>query len=369
MRKKEILNLIEHNQIIKRHNNLLSIIKDEYYKNRFLDKKYWFPDIEQLKEEFSILGKEISQSLEETIVSKKYIQSNCCHHEVRLEHYGLFCSNYECVFCGKNIVGDNCINWEYSTNRNKHCVSLVAKYQNDDDYGYISKGYTNEDIYEIIINILKDKEIEEEVDLIQEFKKLNLLNCTINEDKKVEENYILIISGSNQQYIDKESYIYKKGLNIGVDFLKYFIGLLNTKVELIDNNVLKELEEQNKYIKCTKYETLEELEKIIINQKEIPFKIIIDISELFEYKINDNEILKLPYNLNLHEYFPNTHIIRITNLSTKTLGELSSFLQDKENTYAYNQNQYYHFDNETLIENNLENTCLKIKKLLKRNNN
>ena len=361
MIKKDILKLIEHSKRVINNSNQLSLIKD-----KILERNYWFPNIEELQEEFNILEKELNETLDKTIKSEQYIQNNCHNHEIRLEHYGLFCSDYKCIFCGKNIRGDNCVNWEYSTNRNKYCVSLVAKYQEDDDYGYIKKGYTNEEVYEIITNILKDKLDDEEIDLIQEFKKLNLPNCKINEDKKVNENYILIISGSNKQYIDEESYIHKIGLNIGIDFLKYFKDLLNTKVELIDNSEIlvqeKEIKE-NQYLKLTKYDTLAELKEIISKQKEIPFKIIIDISELYEYKIENNIISKESYELNLANIFPNTQIIKITNLTKNSLKELSQYL--KTNTYVYQQNKYYYQENDEIKSSNLENTCVKIKKLLK----
>ena len=49
----------------------------------------------------------------------------------------------------------------------------------------------------------------------------------------------MIIGGSNKQFVDDESYLYKKGLRVGIDFVKYFSGLLNTKVELIDGYKLQ----------------------------------------------------------------------------------------------------------------------------------
>lgn len=371
MKKIEILNLIEANEIINQNNKLLSIIKDKE-----LNQEYWFPNIEELKEEFNILKEEVEEALLEKTKCRELIQNSNCNHEVRLEHYGLFCSHYKCIFCGKSIIGNNCVNWEYSINRNKYCVSLVSKYQDDEDYGYISKGYSLEQVYEIIKNILKNKKDDEEVDLIQEFKKLNLTNCTVNEDKKVSENYILIISGSNKQFIDNESYIHKKGLTIGLDFVQSFSCLLNTKVELIDNIEISEKENFKTYfpkeehnLKFTCYDTINKLEKIISEQKEIPFKIIIDISELYEYKTDNNVISKQQYKLNLNEYFPNSHIIRIDNLSNKSIKELSMYLtnlQSYDNLHAYQNNRYYYIDNNEIKYNDLENTFIKIKKLLRK---
>lgn len=318
MKKSEILELIEVNKIIKNNSDLLSITKERENSRFQKDKKYWFPNIEELKEEFNILSIEVQEALNEVDVCKQYIQNSNCNHDVRLEHYGLFGSNSKCIFCGKSIESDICCNFEYSINRNKYCASLVAKYQDDDDYGYVSDGYTNEQIYEVILNLLKDKDMDEEVDLVQEFKKLDLHNCKINDEKKVNENYILIIGGTNKKYIDKDTYIVSENSNTSSEYVKCFSQLLNTRVELIDNietleNIeLKKMFNDNyRYLKFASYKTKEELEKELLRQKDIPFKVIIDLSNLYEYKISNDVVTKEKVELNLSEYFPNSHIVKI----------------------------------------------------------
>lgn len=366
MKTHEILKLIEVNKLINKNKPLLSIKIDE---------RNWLKSIEDLKEEYTVLCQEIQDAIDETNSCKEYIQNSDCNHDIRLQHYGLFSNNSICIFCGKSIIGDNCVNWEYSTNRNKYCVDLIAKYQEDEDYYYVPDGYTNDQVYEMIINILKDKKEDEEVDLIKEFKKLNLPNCKINEEKKIPENYILVIGGSNKQFIDNETYLYKNSLKISIDFITYFSELLNTKIELIDNSEILDKEDLKKYfpkenynLKFTDYDTIEDLEKILLQQKDIPFKIIIDLSELYKYKINNNGISKELYDLKLNEYFPNSHLIRISNLSKRKLEELSEYLnsiQTTENLYAYQNKKYYYLENNELKSDNLENTCKKVKRLLK----
>ena len=326
MKKSEILKLIEVNKIIKNNSEILSITKERENSRFQKDKKYWFPDIEELKEEFDTLREEVQEALEEVEVCKNYIQNCNCNHDVRLEHYGLFSNSSKCIFCSQYIEGDNCCNFEYSINRNKYCVTLVAKYQDDDDYGYVSDGYTNEQVYEIIINILKDKELDEEVELVQEFKKLNLHNCKINDEKKVNENYILIIGGTNKKFIDKDTYIVSENSNISAEYVKYFSGLLNTRVKLIDNietlrnNEFKKMFDDNYlYLKFTDYKTKEELEEKLIRQKDIPFKVIIDLSNLYEYKISNDAVTKEKVELNLSKWFPNSHIVKINDVPTNKL--------------------------------------------------
>jgi len=375
MKKREILALIEANRTINKNDSILSITRDDRFSS-LIDRKYWFPDIEELKDEFNILGEEVQEALDETNNCKEYIKNSGCSHEIRLQHYGFIVSHSNCVLCGRSYISDNCRNWEYSINRNKYCVNLIAKYQDDEDCDYVPDGYTNEEVYEIIINILKDKEDDEEIDLVQEFKKLNLPNSEVNEEKRVIENYILIIGGSNKQFIDSESYLYKNGLKIGLEFVKYFSALLNTKVELIDNSEILESKDLNKYfpkenykLKFTSYKTIDDLEKELLKQKEIPFKIIIDLSELYEYKISGDVITKEVYSLKLSEIFSNSHIIRINNLSKKGLEELSEYLKcigACDNIYAYQKDKYYYLENDEIKSDNLENTCSKIKKLLKK---
>lgn len=362
MKKIEIMKLIEANRIIDNNKKLL-----------LLNDKYSFPKIKELDKEFDILREEIEYAICKTSECKKYIQNSNCNHQVRLEHYGLFCDSYKCVFCGKYISGNNCTNWEYSINRNKYCVDLVAKYQDDEDYGYVSNGYTKEQVYSIIVDILKNKKDDEDIDLIKEFKTLNLLKSKINEEKKVLENYILIINGSNKHYIDSESYLYKNGTKLGLDFIKYFSGILNAKVELIDNNEVLLSEEFKKYfpsnnynLKFTKYDTINELENILKNQKDISFKLIIDLSDLYKYNIENSIITKENYKLNISDYFPNSQIIKIGNLSKKSLKELTDYLHNFDNHYAYQNETYYCLEDNDIKSMDLESACNKMKRLLKK---
>jgi len=370
MKKREIIDLIQANYKIINNKTILTIA------NPSLNEQFWFPDVQELKEEFQILKKEIKEAQKETNDGKETIKACTCTHQIRLEHYGLFHNHSHCVLCDTSIPSDNLVNWEYSMNRNKYCVDLIAKYQEDEDYWYVKDGYTKEQIFEIILNILKNKNNEDEIDLVQEFKKLNLDNCKINEEKKKNEHYILIISGTNKKYIDKDTYIAKKGLRIGIDFFKYFTELINTKVELIENNEFEESNEfkslfrSNNYnLKFTSYDTIEQLNKVLDKQKDIPFKIIIDLSNLYEYNIQETSISETPVHLNLNNFFPNSRIIKIEDLSKQTLEQLSHFLktnQENQNLYAYKNDNYYYIDNGEIKSNNLENTCNKVKCLLRK---
>ena len=365
MTKKEIINIISANKVIKQNELLLSLTRNKNFNNIRLDKEYWFPQIEELTEEFKILEKEVQEALDESEECTKLIKSCNCPHHIRLKHYGVFGSHSTCVLCSESIVSDNCINWEYSVNRNKYCVDLIAKYQDDDDYGDIESGYTKEELYEIIIKILEQKDDDEEVDLVQEFKKINLKNCIITEKPIVKEKYILIINGTNKQFIDEESYIYKKTLNLGIEFLKYFSALLGTKVELLDSEKQNDELFKNYNNQFIQYKTLDELNDILSRQQNIPFEIIIDISEQYEYFIENDKINKKELDLNLEELFPNSKIIRIKNLSNKRKEEILNYLKSQLIiTYAYQNKQYHSLENNKLKSVDFDTTCRTLKRML-----
>lgn len=365
MKKIEIINLIRANRIIDKNSKLLSITRDKRFPNIKIDIEYWFPDIEELKGEFEILKKEVLDVQKESNECKQIIQKSKCNHEVRLKHFGLFGSHSNCIFCNKTIMGDNCVNWEYSVNRNNYCVDFIAKYQDDEDYDYVDYGYTKEEIYSIIENILKDKQDNEEIDLVQEIKKLNKDNCYISQKPIKKETYILILNGTNKYYLDKETYIQNNNrINIAIEVLKYLSNLLNTKVELIDNEKL-EIENSNSNIRTMKYETYEELNKMLLEQQDIPFKIIIDITQLFDYNIENKEIKRKEIVLELEKIYPNSRIIRIGNLSNKRKEEIIEFLKRyTEIVYAYQNKNYYSLQSNELLIQNQDELLLNIKRLL-----
>ena len=181
MKKKEILKLIGMNRIINRNENLLTMTRK---RNISIDIERIFPDIRELKDEFKVLQDELKEALKETEECKNYIKTSDCNHEVRLSYDDRFGGFTVCAFCKEKIPGKGWGNWSLSSNRNKYCVNLYSKHQYEEELDDIP-GYEIEQAYEIVENILKTKEDDEQVDLVQEFKKLNLPYCTINEEKKI----------------------------------------------------------------------------------------------------------------------------------------------------------------------------------------
>ena len=107
-----------------------------------------------------------------------------------------------CLFCGKKIYEESDKRWEESININSRYVSFLYKYDSYND-GYhthhftLKDAYSKADVISLIRNVLLDKEDDEEIDFIEEFSKLDLVNCDIVNKKIKPEYYVLIIGGFN----------------------------------------------------------------------------------------------------------------------------------------------------------------------------
>lgn len=382
MKKKDIIKLINANEVIVRHNKLLSTIRNQYHNTYYYEKEdFWFPNIIELEEYFKVLKKELIQAKNETLESEKVLNETECTHDIRLKYYSPYGNCNKCILCGYKASSDSSIRFRESNYRNKHTVTFDAKYQEGEEPYEIETGKTEEEVIKILLKILKSYEDEDEIDLVEEFDKLNLKNIDINTEKRKQENYILIIGGTNLEYVDKEKDIYltKKPQLTSLDFLKYFITLLNTKVavidrkETLDNNEFKELKKDYGRVCLYDYTTLGYLETSLFQVKDISFKLIIDLSEICDYEIKENEVNIKMHDLNLKERFPNSHIVKISHLTDKkSLEELKKYLITYKNNEelsilhdSSDQKSYYYLEERQVKKKDFEETCNHIKRLLR----
>ena len=110
-----------------------------------------------------ILKKEILERKEKQNKAKEAIKNYECNHEIILKYTGEIglITTYKCALCGKHI--------------NKVDTPFISLIKQDE---YIENGYTEKIIYEIIKFII-DHSNTDKIDLIKEFKYLNLENCKI----------------------------------------------------------------------------------------------------------------------------------------------------------------------------------------------
>ena len=121
-------------------------------------------------------------------------------------------------------------------------------------------------------------------------------------------------------------------------------------------------------MKFYNYNNLNELNSYISNLKSIPFKVIIDLTDLYDYQVNNYMFSSSPYDLNLKELFPHSSIIKVPKLSSKSLQELKEFLLlQKNTTYVNVDKDYYSLNEDEITKTDLEETCQNIKVLLRKN--
>lgn len=337
----------------------------------------WFPKIEGLKEEFEILKREVRDTIAKKNEAKQFLYNEYkCEHPVKISNYVRGLHSYEdtCILCGKSF-------WNSIINKSNDMVSLNDKNKKTAIFigeesviqdGFIFGAeeeyiinYTQEEIIKIILDIL-DKNESEDIDIVEEIRKLNLNKCVINTPHN--KNLILIIIGSNKQYLDKYTYFANRNFIDSQEIIKYFRDLYNTAIEIVgDKESLKKYEEKEDTLILTECDTIQDLERHLKYEEDIPFSLIIDMSSLFTYTIVEDKIKPIRYQVDLKKIFLDIPIINIEDLSKDNLEDLKKFLEnDSSITYACQYNTYYNMQNNELRKLNASNMCNNIKKLIKK---
>lgn len=372
MKKKEILNLL---------NLRTTYINTEVLSNLGTH----FPlNVLELKNEIDILKKEQESAVLLHKESAEEIKKLDCDHEVRLSYSNMFGTNSECVLCGKKINGDNFLNGTIynDVNRNRYYASFRGGY-NDEDEGFIP-GVEESTIHGYILDILKNYNSEDEIDLVQEIKKLNIDDCKNYERPFKKENYILIIGGSSKQYISKDSYISSSKNDLSIELAHYFLGISKTNVELIDSPDIiasKKFQEnfpyQSSNLKFISYENYNELLNEINSLSGFcPFDLIINLANLNKFNISNGNIFQEEIDLKLKKLFPNSFIINMRQMDglsdIEILEKLKQLIREYNLVVGYknkspNNNSFYSFDvNKDNIEDGVQisSLCDNIKRLV-----
>lgn len=312
MTKKEIIYLINLNK--QRSTNYgISLLDD-----------YKFPNIEELKDEFRILIEEKNKrtKLFESHSNELNQLRKKCDHTVRIMYPSGFCTNRICVVCGQSIsTADNGTIYN-DCNRNSYFCEFPGEFSDDD---YSQEGVDIEIIRSYIYKILESKSDDEEVDLLQEMKRLKPDECTFTEKPFIKQHHILIIGGTNTIKLGTKYYATSKGNDISLDLTNYLISIPNVKVELLENPETyktQKFEElfPRKYVninaKFESYATDKELiEQLASLSETCPFDLIVDMSNIFDVEVRDNHIAFEEKKLNLESLFPNSKIVRFENIS------------------------------------------------------
>lgn len=330
MKKREIVNLIELNKMVLEGNKYKKIV---------------IPKFDELNNELDILKGEVEEGIKASEEAKEKIKEYNCDHNVRFSYPGGwgYMRDDECIFCGKKFAADNVHRGDTiyeDINRNRYRVSFTTNYFHDEDF-YCDYAYTEQEVYDLLLNIIEDINDEEEIDFVQLLKNLNIKNCEVDERRKEKTHYILIVSGSNKYSISDRGYITCDRIPLLPDFASLFTSIPNVRIELLDNDeAFKDKKFTDKIdvnkvrnIRCASYETIEELKKEIDNEKDVPFDIIIDMSSLYDYKIDNGKIISEKVDINFKEIFPNSYVIKIDDLGIKGQVEILEILKVKVLSY------------------------------------
>lgn len=378
MTKKEFLDFYYAKKYLKENDKLIALTELRYSSpisgNMIItpiSENKWLPDCEDLKEEFAILKKELKEVWDEANRQKEVINkiTQKCQHEVRREvtesygfGYGKF---YYCVFCDKKISKSPV--WNESININNHVVNLVSDISYDgDDFPYkVEGGYSKNDIYNIINQIIQNLKDDENIDFIKEFAKLNLEKCKITDKKDKKEYYVMIIAGSNKEPM--QDFYLSKDYNLeALDFFKYFSNVMNCKILYISNNLNDEVNkiknDNYNVIEIKKYTSIKDLESILDKYQEIPFNLIVNLSELSTYKVIKNNVKRLIYNLNLQKRFPNATVYNFKEESEQQEKDSHVITYDS----SIFDRKYFVLEDDKYVEQDVNETCCKLKRELKK---
>lgn len=330
MKKREIVNLIEHNK---------KVLKGNKYKEIVI------PKFDELKDELDILKSEVEEGIKTSEESRKKIKEYNCDHSVRFHYpsgWGYMRSD-ECIFCGKGFAPDNVHRGDTiyeDINRNRYCVRFTTNYVYDCDF-YCNNAYSEQEVYDLLLKIIENIDDDEEIDFVQLLKNLNIKDCEVDVRRKENTHYILIISGSNKYSIGDRGYITCDGIPLLPDFARLFASIPNVRIELLDNEQsFKDKKFTDKIdinkvrnIRCVSYETIEEIKKEINNEKNVPFDIIIDMSSLYDYKIDTGKIISEKVDINFKEIFPNSYVIKMDDFGNGEQLEILEILKNKLLSY------------------------------------
>ena len=114
-----------------------------------------------------------------------------------------------------------------------------------------------------------------------------------------------------------------------------------------------------------KYETIEMLKTNLNSLRDIPFKLVLDLSELYNYKIENDGVKVSNYLLDLKNLFPGSVIIRIQGFNiNKSDKEVKEYLLKYRDAIVNRGNSYYYNNSDNIEILDVGNACKQLKRRL-----
>lgn len=322
--------------------------------------KLYANDVDNIKiEQIEILIKkclELKSKLKQQQRSGKeiyaqFLKSNSCNHQVRqlktkIDDDDMFQAKYleyDCVFCGHSISANKSNqDWFYEHYYN-NCVFIEDE---------------NIDIYKLILKILQNKKDDENIDFVEEFKKLNLDSSICKVADKKQQNNIMIIDSIDKDIDDTL---------ILLDYLSKFDGIgvriFSEKIDKKKHTIFNIGYSFPKKMKLkNQYRIVDELKKD--EQNHISYKLIINLADMEEYEVeriippfllphnckNNTYKIEKPDYEKIKEMFPQSTIVNIKEVNKETIESLLMTISELTNC-SLNQDEEY------------DNVSSKVKKL------
>ena len=274
-------------------------------------------------------------------IYEQFLKSNSCNHQVRQlktkiqddDMFPIKYLDYDCVFCEHSIPANKSNkDWFYEHYYN-NCVFIEDE---------------NINVYKLISKILEDKNDNDNINFVEEFKKLNLDSsmCTII-DKKQQNNIMIIDS-------------FDKDMDNTLILLDYLSKIAGIRVRLFSRRIDKQehtifeigysFPEKMKY--QGQYHIVDELRKD--KEEHISYKLIINLSDMEEYEV-ERPISPLAgsklYKKNTYKFekpdfeqikkmFPNSIMINIKEVNKETIESLLTTISELTNCTLSQDEEY-----------------------------
>lgn len=282
------------------------------------------PDIPLIKDELEILKKEITDVVLKKEEAENFLKNECkCNHEVVISNVDTG-THFDdtCVLCGKNYLGhDNNYSIHTIARKNKKYIVFEGKCIESEggflaDYRYVTY-HSLKEIREIITNIVNNN-TNEEIDIVEEIRNLNIDHTIINEPQN--KTLILMIVGSNKFYVNDHNYISSNYFKDFGNIIRYFNDMYNTVINVIgSDHILSRLGTiPNKLLKW-ECKDLSDISNALNYNKDIPYNLIINLSNFYTYEVVDNRIVPTKYNLDLEKKFTDIPIFDINEVNISEL--------------------------------------------------
>jgi len=170
------------------------------------------------------------------------------------------------------------------------------------------------------------------------------------------ESRVLVIGGTNKQFVDKVSYFTSYSSKVAQEIALYFSGILDVKVLLVDSKE-QDKSDLNGYrdLRVVEYDDIHDIRRILAQYaKGAVFDLIVDVSHLCTYTVDNGKLAVKNERIEFDKLFPGVQVIKIDDFSKLSLSDIEDHMksEDYNASYVYgNDNLYYnHGENVECVE-------------------